>query len=64
MTVAALPALAAVADSKVNPGALGFIVVALLGGATYLLIRSMTKHLRRVDFPEAKDDESPPDAGA
>ncbi|MDQ1624745.1 MAG: hypothetical protein QOJ49_243 [Actinomycetota bacterium] len=64
MTVAALAALAAVADSKVNPGALGFIVVALLGVATYLLIRSMTKHLRRVDFPEAKDDEGSPDAGA
>jgi hypothetical protein len=57
-------ALGAVADSKVNPGALGFIVVALLGVATWLLIRSMTKHLKRVDFPEAKDEDGRPDSGA
>jgi hypothetical protein len=44
-------AVLAVADSKVNPGALGFIVVALLGVATWLLIRSMNKHLGRVQVP-------------
>jgi hypothetical protein len=34
--------------SDVTPGVLGFIVVAAMGGALFLLLRSMTKHLRRV----------------
>ena len=38
--------------NKVNPGLLGFVVVALLGVATWLLIRSMQRHLRKVDFDE------------
>ena len=38
--------------TKVNPGLLGFVVVALLGVATWLLIRSMQRHLRKVDFDE------------
>ncbi len=41
-------------DNSVSPGLLGFLVVALLGVATWLLLRSMTRHLRRVEF----DDES------
>ena len=43
----------AVEDSRVNPGVLGFLVVALLGVATWLLLKSMTRHLRRVDFDSA-----------
>jgi hypothetical protein len=43
--------------NKVNPGLLGFVVVALLGVATWLLIRSMQKQLRKVDFDE--DAQSP-----
>jgi hypothetical protein len=43
--------------NKVNPGLLGFVVVALLGVATWLLIRSMQRHLRKVDFDE--DAQSP-----
>jgi hypothetical protein len=42
----------AVDKNQVNPGVLGFVVVALLGVATWLLIRSMTRHLRKVDFEE------------
>ncbi len=41
--------------NKVNPGLLGFVVVALLGVATWLLIRSMQRHLRKVDFDEKAD---------
>ena len=40
---------------KVNPGLLGFVVVALLGVATWLLIRSMQRHLRKVDFDEGAE---------
>jgi hypothetical protein len=49
----------AVADSKVNPGELGFIVVALLGLATWLLIKSMNRHLRRVNIPDEEADPAP-----
>jgi hypothetical protein len=50
--------------SKVNPGLLGFVVVALLGAATWLLIRSMQRHLRKVDFDEGADrpDQVEPEA--
>lgn len=41
--------LLAVSDSQVSPGALGFIVVAALGVAVFFLIRSMTKHLKKVE---------------
>ena len=51
--------LAAVDESKVNPGVLGFLVVALLGVATWLLIRSMNRQLRKVDFEE--EERSGPD---
>jgi hypothetical protein len=44
--------------NKVNPGLLGFVVVALLGVATWLLIRSMQRHLRKVDFDEGPDSPS------
>jgi hypothetical protein len=52
----------------VNPGALGFLVVALLGVATWLLIRSMQKQLGRIDFEERVDGaeaepEHHPDGG-
>ena len=44
--------LLAVDSDKVTPGVLGFVVVALLGVATWLLIRSMNRQLRKVDFEE------------
>jgi hypothetical protein len=49
----------AVDDSKVTPGILGFLVVFALGVATWVLIRSMMRHLRKVDF----DDGSTPAGG-
>ena len=56
----AMALVGAVDESKVNPGVLGFVVVALLGVATWLLIRSMHKQLRKVDFEEpAEDPETP-----
>jgi hypothetical protein len=51
-----LPMAMAVDKDKVNPGALGFIVVALLGVATWLLIKSMNRHLRRVNIPPEPED--------
>ncbi|MFV8129179.1 hypothetical protein [Streptomyces syringium] len=38
--------------NKVTPGVLGFIVFALIGGAVWLLMKSMNKHMKKVDFEE------------
>ena len=56
----AMALVGAVDESKVNPGVLGFVVVALLGVATWLLIRSMHKQLRKVDFEEHDEDPKSP----
>lgn len=47
----------AIADSSVSPGVLGFLVVAALGVATWLLVRSMQRQIRKIDFDE--DAERP-----
>jgi hypothetical protein len=39
-------------ENKVTPGVLGFIVFALIGGAVWLLMKSMNKHMNKVDFEE------------
>ncbi|UGQ09380.1 hypothetical protein LO772_20830 [Yinghuangia sp. ASG 101] len=44
--------LAALDEDKVSPGLLGFTVVAVLAVATWILLKSMTKRLKRVDFEE------------
>ncbi len=44
---AGLHDLAALDPNKVSPGLLGFIVVVIIGLATWFLARSMAKHLRR-----------------
>ena len=60
--------LRAVDESAVTPGVLGFLVVALLGVATYLLIRSMNRQIRRIDLPDDPEldgdhgPDRPPDA--
>jgi len=47
----------AVEESNVNPGLLGFVVVALLGVATWLLIRSMNRQIKKIDLSEDAPDE-------
>ncbi|TSB17596.1 hypothetical protein FNJ62_27195 [Streptomyces benahoarensis] len=37
---------------KVTPGILGFIVFAVIGGAVWLLMKSMNRHMGKVDFEE------------
>jgi len=51
MTAAAL--LRAVDDDQVTPGLLGFLIVAGMGVALFFLLRSMAKHLRRVDVGDS-----------
>jgi hypothetical protein len=50
----------AVADSAVSPGLLGFLVVAALGVATWLLVRSMTRQMKKIDLPDEAGDSHAP----
>ena len=55
----ALTALVPLADSfdkeKVTPGVLGFIVFAALAVGVWMLMKSMNRHMGRVDFEETPD---------
>ncbi|POX51528.1 hypothetical protein C3489_20070 [Streptomyces sp. Ru71] len=46
---------------KVTPGVLGFIVFAAMALAVWALMKSMNKHMGKVDFQEPADPEA--DAG-
>jgi hypothetical protein len=59
MTVDLLRAVPA--DNTVSPGVLGFVVVALLGVATWLLVRSMRRQLKKIDIPEGGTPTRPDD---
>ncbi len=39
----------------VSPGLLGFVVVALIGVALYILIKSMNKQMTKIQVPRAAD---------
>ncbi|MCM2412103.1 hypothetical protein [Streptomyces sp. RKAG290] len=41
--------------NKVTPGVLGFIVFAALAVGVWLLMKSMNRHMGRVDFEEAPE---------
>ncbi|MDI5966889.1 hypothetical protein POF50_012260 [Streptomyces sp. SL13] len=65
-TAAAHPALvhlADVDDNKVTPGLLGFVVFAALGAAVWLLMKSMNKQFKKVNF-EVEPDEPKATAAA
>ncbi|MER5993259.1 MULTISPECIES: hypothetical protein [Streptomyces] len=44
--------------NKVTPGVLGFIVFAVMALAVWALMKSMNRHMGRVDFPEAEDPQN------
>lgn len=48
-------------ENKVTPGVLGFVVFAVLALAVWGLMKSMNRHMHKVDFTEAPD---PATAGA
>ncbi|CAL9454299.1 hypothetical protein GL259_24820 [Streptomyces sp. Tu 3180] len=50
-------------EDKVTPGVLGFIVFAVMALAVWALMKSMNRHMGRVDFPEAEDPRGRPDSG-
>lgn len=47
-----VPLAKEVDDDKVTPGVLGFIVFAVMALAVWGLMKSMSKHMRKVDFKE------------
>jgi hypothetical protein len=60
-----LVTLAEFDKDKVTPGVLGFIVFAVMALAVWGLMKSMSRHMGRVDFKEAPETEtSTPRKGA
>ncbi|MBQ1092878.1 MULTISPECIES: hypothetical protein [Streptomyces] len=52
-------------EDKVTPGVLGFIVFAVMALAVWALMKSMNRHMGRVDFKEAPEpDGAASDSGA
>ncbi|PRH79613.1 hypothetical protein C6N75_08500 [Streptomyces solincola] len=45
-------------ENKVTPGVLGFIVFAVMALAVWALMKSMNRHMKRVDFEETPEDAS------
>jgi hypothetical protein len=45
----------AVSEDQVTPGVIAFIIVAALGVTLFFLIRSMNKHIRRIQAPSEDD---------
>ncbi|MBQ0828468.1 hypothetical protein [Streptomyces tagetis] len=50
-----LVTLAELDENKVTPGVLGFIVFAVMALAVWGLMKSMNRHMNRVDFKEAPE---------
>lgn len=46
--------------NDVSPGLLGFIIVCIIGLATWFLLRNMAKHLRRMNEGRAEQEEAEP----
>ncbi len=45
-------------ENKVTPGILGFIVFAVMAVAVWGLMKSMNKHMQKVDFKESPDADA------
>ncbi|MEU6176842.1 hypothetical protein [Streptomyces coeruleorubidus] len=45
-------------EDKVTPGVLGFIVFAAMALAVWALMKSMSRHMNKVDFAQAPDPEA------
>ncbi|UUS32708.1 MULTISPECIES: hypothetical protein [Streptomyces] len=50
-----VPLAAELDKNKVTPGVLGFVVFAVMAVAVWALMKSMNRHMNRVDFEEAPE---------
>ncbi|MEG8276824.1 hypothetical protein [Streptomyces sp. AHA2] len=48
-------------EDKVTPGVLGFIVFAAMALAVWALMKSMSRHMNRVEFTQVPDPREPSD---
>jgi hypothetical protein len=55
--------LAEVDQNKVTPGVLGFIVFAVMALAVWRLMKSMNKHMGKVDFTVDREEDAAGTAG-
>ncbi|MFF1542957.1 hypothetical protein [Streptomyces sp. NPDC058291] len=55
-----VPLAKEVDENKVTPGVLGFIVFAAMALAVWGLMRSMSKHMGKVDFKDPADPAKAP----
>ena len=53
-----VPLAKEVDENKVTPGVLGFIVFAAMALAVWALMKSMSKHMGKVDFKESPKGEA------
>ncbi|MGW5651041.1 hypothetical protein [Streptomyces humi] len=59
-----VPLAKEVDENKVTPGVLGFIVFAVMALAVWGLMKSMSKHMQKVDFKESTESKESPAAKA
>lgn len=59
-----VPLAKEVDENKVTPGVLGFIVFAVMALAVWGLMKSMNRHMGKVDFPEDADPKAVSDKAA
>jgi hypothetical protein len=45
-------------ENKVTPGIIGFLVFLALGAATWMLLKSMNRQFKKVDFVEEPEPEA------
>lgn len=55
-TAELLPLAEELTEEKVSPGVLGFIVFAVIGLAVWMLMKSMYRHMNKVDFQESPEE--------
>lgn len=53
-----VPLAKEVDENKVTPGVLGFIVFAAMALAVWALMKSMNRHMGKVEFKEPADQET------
>ncbi|MFB6678647.1 hypothetical protein ACFVDQ_04925 [Streptomyces sp. NPDC057684] len=59
-----VPLAKEVDENKVTPGVLGFIVFAVMAAAVWGLMKSMNRHMGKVDFKEKSDAAADPATGS